>query len=117
MTTETHGVKSVLKAVIASGVALSGELDLNGFRHISIQMPSAWTTANLTFQVAEKKGGIYQDVYDSSGNEFVVTAAVSRAISDITELAPFRFIKIRSGTTGTPVNQAAKRTLQLILKG
>ncbi len=104
---------------IANGESLSGEVDLAGFKLAIIQMPAAWTAANLTFQVATATGGTFQNLYDDGGTEVSVTAAVSRAISldnNVVNLAAARFIKIRSGTSGTPVAQGAARTITLILK-
>ena len=108
-----------ITATIANGASLSDELDLVNHRIVTIFMPAAWTAANLTFQVAAVTGGTFQDLYDDVGTEVVVTAAVSRAIGvDLVAgaLASPRFIKIRSGTTGTPVNQGAARSIVLILK-
>lgn len=106
-------------ATIAINASLSGEVDLEGFTLVSIIMPAAWTAANLTFQASDVTGGTFQDVYDDQGVEVTVQAAASRSIGiDLLAgaLAGFRFIKIRSGTTGTPVNQAAARTLTLAVK-
>lgn len=103
-------------ATIANGAALSGAVDLQGNTIVGIQMPSSWTAANLTFQ-GSADGTTYQDVYDTSGTEVVITAAASRCI--VVNPATFqalRFLKIRSGTTGTPVNQGAARTISLIVK-
>jgi hypothetical protein len=62
-------------------------------------------------------GTNYFDIYDDGGTEVTVTATTSRVMSmrgnlaDV--LAPWRWIKIRSGTTGVPVNQGAARTLAI----
>lgn len=107
-------------AVIAAGASLSGEVDLEGYLLAGIIIPGAWTAANLTFQVSPTSGGTYVDLYDDAGNEVTVTVGgASRGIGvDLLAgvLAQWRFIKLRSGTTGTPVNQAAERTLTLVLK-
>lgn len=102
-------------AVIANGAAVSDAQDLKGSRYISLQMPAAWTAANLTFQ-GSNDNSTFNDIYDSAGNELTATAAASRCITDIPELTPFRYIKIRSGTNGTPVNQGAERSIVIILK-
>ena len=110
---------STLTATIAINASLSGEVDLGSYRLAGIVMPAAWTAANLTFQVASATGGTFQDLYDDGGNEVTVTAAVSRSLGlDLLAgtLAPWRFIKIRSGTSGVAVNQAAARTITLVCK-
>lgn len=107
-------------ATIASGAALSGAIDLGGADDFAIVMPSAWTTANLSFQGSDSLTGTYADLYTDGGNEVVVSAAASRVISlaNVRQfLGGVRFLKIRSGTTGTPVNQAAERSLTILLKG
>lgn len=107
-------------ATIAPGVSLSGEIDIEGFKIAAIEMPAAWTAANLTFQAASAAGGTFKNVHDDAGTEVLVTAAADRIIgldAILPELAAIRFLKIRSGTAAIPVNQAAAMTLTLILKG
>lgn len=104
-------------ATIANGASLSDEIDLGGSSMQTILMPAVWTAASLTFQIAEASGGTWRNVYDDSGTEVAVTTAASRAIPMPAELAGARFIKIRSGTSGTPVNQGGARSLVVLLKG
>ena len=112
-----RSVMANITATIASAAALSNEIDLAGSALQTILMPAAWTAAVLTFQIAEATGGTFQDVYDDSGSEVTVTVAASRAIPMPAEIAGARFVKIRSGTTGTPVNQGAERLIVVLLKG
>ncbi|MDR3591568.1 MAG: hypothetical protein P4N41_18080 [Negativicutes bacterium] len=117
----THSIAATntKQAVIAAGVAVSNEIDLEGYQMAGIEMPSDWDTANLTFQAASMSGGNYRDLYNDGGNEVLLVAAAGRFVSVSSaalSLAPLRFIKIRSGSTGTPVNQSAQRTLTLSLK-
>ena len=105
--------------VIASGAAVSGEVDLRGLILCGIYMPGTWTTATLTFQVAETdndgESGTYANVYNASGVEVEVQAAASRYIQlDPVTFAGAAWLKVRSGTSGTPVNQGADRTLELV---
>lgn len=99
---------------IGNGQSLSSPIDLQGKRLSHIMIPSAWTTGNITFQVSTD-GKTYGDYYDASGTEYTATVGgASRTI-----LLPFadfigvQFVKLRSGTTGTPVNQAAERIIGL----
>lgn len=109
---------SVLKDTIASGAALGSGFKVYGGRLVGIQMPSSWTTANLTFQVAtDGSGGTYQNAEDDAGNELTVTAAASLYL----ELDPKLFkgvthVKVRSGTSATAVNQGADRILDFVLE-
>ncbi len=102
---------SVLTATIANGESLSDALDLKGYGLTGFQMPTSWTTANLTFQVSVD-GTTYQNLYDDLGNEVTVTAAASRFIRvDPALFVGFEKIKVRSGTSGSAVNQAAARSI------
>ena len=104
--------------VIASGASLSGVLSLVGKTLTDIIMPSAWTAANLTFQYSDSENGTFVDMYDDAGTEYLVVAGASRGISlDPRAFVGKNFLKIRSGTSGTPVNQGAARTLTCILAG
>jgi hypothetical protein len=102
---------------IASGASLSGAARLpNGHCLVGIVMPAAWTAANLTFQASED-GAAYANLYDKNGTEITVTAAASRYI----ELSPsdwcaVPFLKVRSGTAASAVNQAAARTITLVTR-
>jgi len=110
---------TTLTVTIAINESLSAEVDLGSYRLAGIVMPAAWDAGNLTFQVASATGGTFQNLYDDGGSEVVVTAAVSTSIAvDLlaTALAPWRFIKVRSGTAGAAVVQTAARTITLVLK-
>lgn len=103
-------------ATIANGASLSGAIDLGSTRLAGIQMPAAWTAAALTFQ-ASFDGVTYADVYSTGGTELSYTVAASRFIPlSITDWGGVRYLKVRSGTTGTPVNQGGARTIQLTLR-
>lgn len=103
---------------IANNESLSGAIDLGltsaKQRVLAIIMPAAWTAANLTFQ-GSLDDVTYTNVYDDAGNEVTVTAAAARYIvldNDLSKnLTGFRFMKVRSGTSGSAVNQGAARTI------
>jgi hypothetical protein len=94
---------------------ITSEIDLGkGGKLQGIYMPAAWTTAAITLQASDASGGTFRDVYDNAGTEESITAAASQYISLYPDtFAGVRFIKIRSGTSATPVTQAAARTLIL----
>lgn len=103
-------------ATIANGAALSAAVSLAGKGIIRLNMPASWTAANLTFQVSADNA-TYLDLYDKNGSEYTVTAAASRSI--ILPPADFvgvNYIKIRSGTSATPVNQGASRDITIITR-
>jgi hypothetical protein len=103
----------VATATIASGQSLSGAIDLDRATLSAIIMPAAWTAASVTFQVSAD-GGTYVDLYDSA-TERAVSVTTSRAYSQsLSDWAPFRYVKIRSGTSASPVSQGAARVITLI---
>lgn len=108
--------KSYRNVTISSGQSLSAEVDLAGYSVVGVLMPSAWTAANLTFQ-GSLDGTTFGNLIEKAGTELEVIAAASYLVPLTgSAFAPARFLKIRSGTSGTPVNQGANRTIQLVLE-
>lgn len=105
----------ITTAAIAISTSLSGAIDLQSYRLARIAMPASWDAANLTFQSSPDGVLPYQNVYDASGNEYTVTAAAAHDIHiPVTDWLTDRFIKIRSGTSGSPVTQTASRALTVV---
>lgn len=78
---------------------------------VRITMSAAWTAAQLTFQVSQD-GNTFGNKYDQYGAEFIVEAAASRSIDlDPRDWLATPYLKIRSGTSGTPVAQGGDRTI------
>jgi hypothetical protein len=107
---------STVTGTIANGASITGAIDVGDQPLIAIQMPAAWTTADLTFQ-ASIDGTNFFDVYNLSGDEYTVAAAASRFIV----LSPLefqwaRYIKIRSGPSASAVTQGGARTLTLVTR-
>lgn len=101
--------------VIANGASLSGAVDLGGRKLVAIIMPDTWTAAALTFQ-ASPDGTNYFNVYDDPTERKLTVAASYYSALNIADWVGFRWLKFRSGTAGTPVNQAAARTLTLVVQ-
>jgi hypothetical protein len=79
-------------------------------------MDAAWTAAAITMQVS-MDNATYYNLYNNDGTEWSITVAAANAvIMDVTALTAFSYVKLRSGTNGTPVNQGGARALQLIVK-
>lgn len=101
---------------IAQGASLSTALNVGACTPAAIVMPAAWTAANLTIQVSVL-GVNWWNLYDEFGAQVTITADASRVI----RLNPgdwwvFRYIKIRSGTADTPVNQGGARTIKILCR-
>ena len=105
-----------LGVVIANGQSLSAAAQVGGYLLCGIIMPSAWTAAALTFQ-ASKDGTTYNNLYSDGGVEHTVVADASRHIKiDPQDFAGVQYVKVRSGTSGTPVAQGAARTITLVVR-
>ena len=105
-----------IEVTIEDGNSLSAAVFMKGRVLCGIFIPASWTTANITFQGCSTPGGTYVDVYDTSGSELTLTGAAS---SVYLAVDPINFyginhLKVRSGTTGTPVNQSGDITLELM---
>lgn len=100
---------------IPSGATgLSAAIDCQGYILVGIGMPATWVAAAMTFQAADASDGTFRDVYDSSGTEKSVTVtADDHVVLDPANWYSVKHLKIRSGTSGTPVNQTAERTITL----
>lgn len=110
------GPVTTTTATIANGAAITGAIDIGSARLARLATPGAWTAANLTFQTSVD-GVTFKNLYDIYGAEYTVVAAADRAIlMPLADFVGVRYFKIRSGTSGTSVNQAADRilTLQLV---
>ena len=109
------GPNAIITVAVDSSVAAAIDVGDGGL--VAIQMPSAWTAASLTFQASADLNGTYYDVYDITGTELAITTAASRYVAlNASTFAGLRYIKIRSGTTGTPVVQGANRTIRTLVR-
>jgi hypothetical protein len=110
-------LRSTITVTIALGASLSPAADLSEQALLGIVMPAAWTAGDLTFQ-GSIDGVTYGNMYFAhTDSECVVQAAAARFIQlDPADFSALRYIKVRSGTSGTPVNQAAARTITLIVR-
>ncbi len=110
---------ATVSATIANGASLSGVVDIGEGRVLcAIDMPADWTAANLTFQASTASDGTFDSLYDQYGTEKTVTAAEDRYIplDDPAFWLGVRYVKVRSGTAASAVNQGAERVITLVTK-
>ncbi len=118
----TNRIFRVVTATIANGSSLSGAIALGGGGVLQgVSIPSAWTAAGLSFQTSFDNGTTYQNAYfDDAGTDTEIiypTTANARNLSfEPNIFAGATHIKVRSGTSGTPVNQGAERVLTLAVE-
>ena len=102
---------------LASGASVSGSLDTLNTDLLGFISPAAWTAAALTLEVSVDNTNWFGIVYDSYGvqiNSYSSLTVNAGYNADFINLLPFRYIRLRSGTTATPVNQAAARTFTVL---
>src|SRR5579885_1900795 len=119
-----------IPVTIAISTSLSPSVDIGNRKIVAIEIPStvaSWQTANLTFQGSSDNASAptnFTNVYDAAGNEFIVivgalsdgtgrfipltggsrpAATTTGQFYGGTALEGMRFIKVRSGTSGSAV--------------
>ena len=110
----------VVRAIIPAGEAVSNPIDLgDDSSRLGLILEGGWSDAGLSFLVGGGEQGEFRSLYDDAGVEVAIdrlSLSPGRAISLTTPalreaLAPWRYIKIRSGTVAAPVDQLADRTI------
>ena len=100
----------VLTANITAGEASSQVLDIAYATNIAVIAPAVWDTATLAVLVSNTEAGTYVPLCKAAdGAEEAVTVSASKAFPLPSGVAPFRFIKLLSGTTSSEVNQTGPK--------
>ena len=108
------GLNTVQAAIAASG-NLSSQVDIGPGRLVGLIVPSAWTAANITFQVSADGGATWNNLFTYLGAEFTVVSVVGQFNAiDPTLLKGVVSIKVRSGTSGSPVTQTSAVSVTLV---
>lgn len=110
----TGGNRSSVTATIANGASLSAAIDLGAnYFAVSLTMPAAWTAASLSFQTSVDNV-TFNEMSDVLGALVSLTVSASTDLAlDGTTFIGRRYIKVRSGTAASPVNQGASRAIIL----
>src|SRR5579871_1744550 len=100
-----------ISAAIAQGAAISGEVDIGNKSLVGIWVPAAWVTAGISFQASVDGGTTWAELVDSTATAIAVSsvtggAAVFVAL-DPTKLRGPVALKVRSGTSASPIAQTA----------
>lgn len=103
---------------IATGASLSDEEDLQGKTLCGVIIPSTWgTTADVTFAASDVTGGTFYPVRTPAGEYAFASITASQYLAvDPAVFAGVRFLKVRSGTSATPVNQTGGDVLTLVFR-
>lgn len=120
----------VMGVEIPNNQAVSGSIDLGSMNIEAIDVPTNWAGTTITFQSKSNRGSgdgtnsnveIWRNVYNDAGTEVSVTVAANRIVGISAQvmmdaLHGLRYIRLRSGTSGTPVNQSPAKIVRLICK-
>ena len=104
---------------IPSGTSVSGVLDTGRDSILGIVMPSSWTSADLTFEVSYDNitwVGMVYDETSSQCNSISSPAPSSAHTVSLSGLLPYRYVRLRSGTTSSPVVQGGDRSVVVLLR-
>lgn len=106
-----------LSTIIADGAFLSSPVTLNRRPILSVLVPSGWDDADMTFQVS-MDGLTYYELIDEDGSAVFLDVVASRMVrlTNLDQWAGYKYMKIRSGTSGTPVNQSGAVTIYLTVR-
>lgn len=116
----TMGARQAVTATIASGASVSGTVDLRNTSLLGIVTPAAWTTAGWVIEVSHDgttwSATPIRDELDTQVCTWASLTASSYLALPFSAMAPWAYARIRSGTSGTPVNQDADRVFTLITR-
>src|SRR2546430_8906223 len=112
---EPRGVARV-PFVIPANQSQSNGVDIGGWEPVALQFVLPWTSADITFLAAARLDGTFAPVRTPTGTEAKVTTGTSAKIIVLTpttvgDLDGLRYLKLRSGTEASPVNQTGDRTV------
>ena len=107
----------IVSATIPNGASVSGAVDCNKRAIVGFVAPAAWTTAALTIEASVDGTNWITSIFDSTGTAAgsfsAITASAGYAV-DLVSLVPWQSIRIRSGTSASPVNQGADRVFKVV---
>lgn len=110
--------RSTRVLTIDNGASVSNTLDLTETNLLGFITPAAWTAASLTLEVSPD-GVTFYPAYDYTGAQLGYFSAlvVSAGYAvDLSSMIPWRYVRLRSGTSDAPVVQTASRTFTAITR-
>ena len=108
-------VPVVATATITSGASLSDAVYCGDGVPEALVLPVI-DAAAITFQ-GSADGVTYVDVYDVGASEVsIASSSGSIGVPAPEEVKGYAYIKVRTGTSATPVAQTAQREIQVIIK-
>lgn len=106
---------NILQVTIANAASLSDAAHIGAGTLVGIQLPTI-DSASLSFQ-GSYDGVTYVEVVDASGNAVAYQASTGAVyIKAPADLVGVPYLKVRSGTVGSPVAQTPAAVITLIVK-
>lgn len=105
-----------VSVTITNGTSLSPATALGDGVLTGIAMSAGWDAAALTFQVSADGGSTWGEMQSTSAVVSYTAAAGQYIAIDPTLWRGINMIKVRSGTSGSAVNQTADRILTLVTR-
>jgi hypothetical protein len=114
-----------LTATIASGTSLSGAVNFGAKTLVGIVMPSSWTAPDLAFQVSPDGGTTLTRCSSPilpPPMRFRPSRCIRRPLRNSSSATRpngrgINIVKVRSGTSGTLVNQGSTAAITLVVRG
>lgn len=101
--------QTTTSATITTGASLSAAVALGNKQLVGIAMPTTWDAAALTFQVSVD-GTTFLEMQSTSAVVSYTAAASQYIAVDPTLWRGVNMVKVRSGTSGSAVNQSTGGT-------
>ena len=106
---------NTLQATIAASGNLSSQVDIGPGRLVGLIVPGGWTAANVTLQASADGGVTWGNLFTYLGSEFTIVAVAGQFMAiDPTMLKGVVSVKVRSGTSGSPVTQTSQVNVTLV---
>jgi len=117
--TVSAALRATVTATIAAAGSVTPSIDLTSTALLGFITSAAWTPAALNIEVSVDNTTWVTSVIGSdstaAGSWSSITANTAYSL-DPTSFLPYRYIRFRSGTSATPVNQAAARVFTVITR-
>lgn len=106
----------ILQVTIVNGASLSGGVEIGAGSLVGLDLP-VLTSAGLSFQ-ASADGVTWREVFNADGTTATSIGASTgdRFVAAPAALVGAAWLKVRSGTSGAPVNQGADRVISVVVK-
>jgi hypothetical protein len=112
-------VPTLVSCVISSGQSLSSAASIpEGMRPIAAALPAAWTDSDISFSVSFDNSIFYEVTDGNTTTSPLILSGAGRVsyifFLPVWQLARCQYVRIRSGSSVSPTNQEADRTIQVV---